>query len=315
MNKGQKYHIHRQFIGVCWNELGAKRRIDKEVPTMAYVYYQQQAEAPKVEAPKADSPQDAARREAARQAAEASREAARQVATFLEVAREASRQAHTYHASLDKSGGLWLHIRDSDNKMIGQPLMIANVWKALTERSIELQPQGSEVRFTIGDQLVVRVNMKLQARFLRSPTLQLLPSLEVEWKSQEAARELTRQLARWDHSSELDESGYLTVDYYDGNDERIHQVAINIIDVLDQIGLALKPRKRAVVSFLIGEDLIEATVELEVEFLWFRRKLKLVSVTRKPGEGWRLSIPWEKSKIISVTDVQTGSSGTYWWDY
>jgi hypothetical protein len=250
-----------------------------------------------------------ARREAARRAAErlaeAHREAARQVATFLEAAREVDRQDGAYYtANLDTSGGLWLRAQDRDGNVIGQPLMIANMWDVLTERRIKLLPQGSEVvRFTIGEQLVVRVNVTLYKKgFLGfGRELQLLPSLEVEWKAQEALRELSRKFASWGHEY-LSESGHLTIRFYDSTQEEIHKQEINVFDELDAIGLKLRPRQRTILSFAVGEDLMQAKVELEVGFLWFRRKLTLLSLVRKRGEAWRLRSPEERKRLLRETE-------------
>jgi hypothetical protein len=242
--------------------------------------------------------------QAAEREAEVRREAARQVATFLEVAREVDRQDGTYYASLDTSGGLWLRAQDSDGNVIGQPLMIANMWDVLTERRIRLLPQGSEVvRLTIGDELVVRVNVTLHKKgFLGfGRELRLLPSLEVEWKAQEALRELSKKFASWRHEY-LSESGHLTIWFYDSNHEEIHEQEINVFDELAEIGVELRPQTRTILSFAVGEDLMQAKVELEVGFFGFRRKLKLLSLVRKRGEACRLRSPEERKRLLRETE-------------
>jgi len=262
---------------------------------MYYDYHHEQPASPQAEARRVAAEQEAeARREAAEQEAEARREAARQATNLLEAVREAGRQGGTYHPSLDGSGRLWIQVHNSDGKVIGQPVLIANMWQALAERSIELQHQESEiVRFTILGELEVRATVTLKVGFFGGRTL-LLPSVELRWLS------LEERVADW-YANLESETGILNVTYYDSNRTEIHEDKINVYDVLAANGMKLRPRARVVVSFALGEDLMQATVELEVEFFGIRRKLKLVSLERKRGEAWRLGDPEERERLRSAT--------------
>jgi len=233
-----------------------------------------------------------ARREAAEREAEARREAARQAATnLLEAYAEACRQGGTYHWRLDGSSWLWIQVRDSDGKVIGQPVLIANMWQALAERRIELQHQESEVvRFTILGELEVRATVTLKVGVFGGRTL-LLPSVELRWLS------LEERVAKW-YANLESETGILNVTYYDSNRTEIHEDKINVYDVVAESGWKLRPQGRAVVSFALGKDLMQATVELEVGAFGFRRKLKLISLERKRGEAWKLGDPEERKRLF-----------------
>jgi K+/H+ antiporter YhaU regulatory subunit KhtT len=231
----------------------------------------------------AESRSEAAR-QPARQEVEARREAARQAANLLEAVREAGEQGSTYHPNLDGSGRLWIQVRDGDGQVIGQPVLIANMWQALGERGIELQHRESEiVRLPILGELEVRATVKLKVGFFGGRTL-LLPSAELRWLS------LEERVADW-YANLEGETGILNVTYYDTNRTEIHEDKIDVYDVLTKSGIKLQPKGSAVIRFALGADLMEATVELEVGFLGFSRKLKLLSVKRNRGEAWRLATP------------------------
>jgi hypothetical protein len=250
---------------------------------------EREAEARREAARQAAEREAKARRAAARQAArqeaeqeaEARREAARQAANLLEAVRESGGQGGTYHPSLDGSGRLWIQVRDGDGQVIGQPVLIANMWQALAERRIELQHQESEVvRFTILGELEVRATVTLKVGFFWGRTL-LLPSVELRWLS------LEERVADW-YANLEGETGILNVTYYDRNRTEIHEDKINVYDLLAKSAPKLRPKGSAVIGFSLGADLMEATIEIEVGFLGFSRKVKLLSVKRKRGEAWRL---------------------------
>jgi hypothetical protein len=223
-----------------------------------------------------EAAEERARTEAAEERARATIETAKQL--------EAARQGHTFHPNLDKAGRLWVQTRNSEGNASSQPLMVGNVWNALAEGGIDIQPKASEVvRFRIGGEIEVAATVKLHVGFFGGRTL-LLPSFQVRWLS------LEERVASWKPALES-ESGNFHIIYRDSNAKTIHEDGFNVYDVLAESGTKLRPKGSAVIRFAFGADLMEATVELEVGLLGFKRKLKVVSVTRKRGEAWRLGTP------------------------
>jgi hypothetical protein len=224
----------------------------------------------------------------------AENKAARVAAENLERVLNAAHQGHMVHCNLDNAGSLQVQMRDSSGNVSSQPLMIGNVWDALAQRGIEIQPGASEVvRFRIGEELEVAATVKLQVGFFGGRTL-LLPSIDVRWLS------LEERVAEW-HAflveridSDAVRHTLLRVSYQDSNYQDIHEDEIDVGDVLAKSGIELRPKGSAVIRFALGADLMEATVELEVGLLGFRRKFKLVSVERKRGEAWRVGTPEEE---------------------